>query len=304
MQTISNWTYASFFFGLLTISFIIWNRLIRVRLPRELFIANEYDFTFFIVFSLTIIFGIIFLYYFLNLIKYLPRNPGRIIKFLNSMVQKLEHFMIYQFLIKLYFSFIEGPQNFYNLIYNSQYQKIDKILEFTGNLLVDFFFNKSLRLKILYLIIFVFPRILICVCFFIEVFIFQQLNYFYKILPIIIIPTFAKAYFLKLQYFSEEFIIYYRKFFDIVYTYVGNGMYDMHVYPYKLTDIEQINTQEYLLKDDKILNIYEFYVNIYIITYQVLDERYNKYKNILFTIYYGIYFLGFLGYILILTGFY
>jgi TRAP-type C4-dicarboxylate transport system permease small subunit len=97
MQTISNWTYASFFFGLLTISFIIWNRLIRVRLPRELFIANEYDFTFFIVFSLTIIFGIIFLYYFLNLIKYLPRNPGRIIKFLNSMVQKLEHFMIYQF---------------------------------------------------------------------------------------------------------------------------------------------------------------------------------------------------------------
>jgi hypothetical protein len=304
MQTISNWTYISFFFGFIYIGFIIWNRLIRVRLPRELLITNHYDLTFFIVFSLTLLFGILLVYYFLHLIKYLPKEPGRIIRKLNSMAQKLEPFTIYQFIKNLYLSFIDGPSNFYNLIYNSQYQKIDKAFEFTGNFLVDFFFKKSLRITLLYIIIFVFPRILICVCFFLEIIFYKKLDFFYKILPLIIIPTVAKVYFFKLQYFCEEFIVYYRKFFDIIYTYVGKGLYDMHVYPYKLTDIEQIRTQEYLLQDDKILDLYEFYVNIFIITYQVLDERYNKYKNLLFTIYYGIYFLGFFFYTSILLGFY
>jgi len=304
MQMISNWTYASFLFGFSYISFVIWNRLIRVRLPKELFMTNEYDLTFFIILILTILFGILFIYNFLKLIQYIPREPGRVIKKLNNLTQKLEPLTIYQFIRNLYFSFIEGPSNLYNLIYNSQYQKIDKALEITGDMLVDLFFKNPLKLTFLYLTLFVFPRILICVCFFLEVFFFQQLNLFYKILPLIILPTFVKVYFSKLQYFCEEFIVYYRKFFDIIYTYVGNGKYDMHVYPYKLTDIEQIKTQEYLLKDDKILNIYEFYVNIYIITYQVLDAHYNKYKNLLFTIYYFIYFLGFLFYIFILLGLY
>jgi len=304
MQTTNKWAHVSFFFGIFFISFILWNRLIRVRLPRELFITNEYDLIFFIVLLFATLFGLLFLYYFLNLIKYLPKEPGKIIKRVLIVEEKIKNYNFYKFIITFSLSFINGPLNLYNLIYNLYYKKIDKILEFTGDSLVNFFLKKSLRLTVLYITIFVFPRILICVLFFIEVIFYKKLDFFYKILPLILIPTLGKAYFFILQQFCDESMEYYRKFFDIVHLWAGNGMFDLHVYPHKLSDQNQIEIQEYLLQDDKILDLYEFYLNIYIITYQILDERYNKYKNLLFTIYYGIYFLGFFFYTLILLGFY
>jgi hypothetical protein len=303
---ISNWTFISILFGISYISFIIWNRLIRVRLPKELLFTNEYDLTFFIIFSLTIIFGILFIYYLLNLIKYLPREPGSIIKKLIIMEERANKYQIYKYVQQIKKAFIDGPLEVYVMIYN-QTRKIHYAIEkIAFYLLLLSRFNHSKLLPYLaYIFLIVFPRLIVSMVLVIEVIYFKQLNLFYEVLPLLLIPLIIKGYFGILNFHTEEVIRSYEKYFSFYY---DKETETIHITIKHLTDQSEISIQEKILKheeenDQHLEKAWNFYYNMLTGLYtNFIINVYDKYKIQLFSIYYMLYFVGFLFYLLILIG--
>jgi hypothetical protein len=303
---ISNWTFISILFGISYISFIIWNRLIRVRLPKELFITNEYDLTFFIVFLLTVIFGILFIYYLLNLIKYLPREPGRIIKKLIIMEERVNKYQIYKFVQQVKKAFMEGPLYLYLFLYN-QTRLVHVGTEKIGIHLFNIFTDYKKLPYLVYIIMIVFPRLIVSMVLVIEVIYLRELNLFYEVLPLLLIPLIIKGYFGILQSHSESIMKSYEKYFSFYY---DKETQIFHITVKNLTDPKEIEIQEGWLKKEEESGPYfqyawDFYYNMLSGLYRIfIINIYERYKTILFTIYYMLYFIGFLFYLLILIGVY
>jgi hypothetical protein len=303
---INNWTFISLLFGILYISFIIWNRLIRVRLPKELIFINEYDLTFFIILFLTILFGILFIYYILNLIKYLPKEPGIIIRKIMKIEEKLKKYKIYVIMEQIIKAFIEGPLYLYLLIYN-QTRKIHNATEIIGRYLFFLFYQRKVLTYLFYIGLIVLPQLVVSFIFFIEVVYFKQLNIFYKVLPLLIIPLTIKAYFGILKFHTESVIKSYEKYFKF---YFDEETGILHITIKYLTDPNEISKQEAFLKREKenpkyLQNIWNFYYNMLLELYQIfIINLYDAYKTKLFSIYYMLFFVGFFVYFLILIGIY
>jgi hypothetical protein len=306
MQMITNWTFISILFGISYISFILWNRLIRVRLPKELFITNEYDLTFFIVFLLTVIFGILFIYYLLNLIKYLPREPGRIIKKLIIMEERVNKYQIYIFVQQVKKAFMEGPLYLYLFLYN-QTRLVHVGTEKIGIHLFNIFTDYKKLPYLVYIIMIVFPRLIVSMVLVIEVIYLRELNLFYEVLPLLLLPLIIKGYFGILQSHSESIMKSYEKYFSFYY---DKETQIFHITVKNLTDPKEIEIQEGWLKKEEESGPYfqyawDFYYNMLSGLYRIfIINIYERYKTILFTIYYMLYFIGFLFYLLILIGVY
>jgi hypothetical protein len=309
MQMISNWTFISILFGISYISFIIWNRLIRVRLPKELFITNEYDLTFFIVFLLTVIFGILFIYYLLKLIKYLPREPGRIIKKFIIMEERVNKYQIYIIVQQVKKAFMEGPLYLYLFLYN-QTRLVHVGTEKIGIHLFNIFTDYKKLPYLVYIIMIVFPRLIVSMVLVIEVIeviYLRELNLFYEVLPLLLLPLIIKGYFGILQSHSESIMKSYEKYFSFYY---DKETQIFHITVKNLTDPKEIEIQEGWLKKEEESGPYfqyawDFYYNMLSGLYRIfIINIYERYKTILFTIYYMLYFIGFLFYLLILIGVY
>jgi hypothetical protein len=311
---INNWTYVSIFFGIFYISFILWNRLIRVRLPRELLITNHYDLTFLIILILTVLFGLLFIYYFLNLIKYLPREPGKIIKRVLMIEEKIKDYNFYKFIQQIIKAFMDGPLEFYVMVYNKFYNKTRIIHDGTekiGLYLFDIFTDYKKLPYLVYLFLIVFPRLIVSMVLVIEVIYLRELNNFYKVLPLLLIPLIVKAYFGILKFHVDQMKFYYERFFSFFY---DKETQIFHITIKDLTDPKEIEIQERILKREEetpegrssyLQRTWNLYYYMLYDSYRIfIIDIYEKYKNMLYTIYYMLYFIGFLFYLLILIGVY
>jgi len=303
---ISNWTYISIFFGFSYISFILWNRLIRVRLPKELFMTNEYDLTFFIILILTILFGILFIYNFLKLIQYIPREPGRVIKKLIILEERVNKYQLYKFIQQVIKAFMEGPLEVYVMIYNRT-RFVHNSIEKIGLYLYDIFTDYKKLPYLAYIIMIVFTRLIVSMVLVIEVIYLRELNNFYKVLPLLLIPLIITGYSGILQFHVDQMKFYYERFFSFYY---DAETQIFHITVKDLTDPKEIEIQERILKREEEKGPYlryawDLYYNMLYGLYRIfIIDIYDIYKTLLFTIYYMLYLVGFLFYLLILIGIY
>ena len=311
MQTTNKWAHVSFFFGIFFISFILWNRLIRVRLPRELFITNEYDLIFFIVLLFATLFGLLFLYYFLNLIKYLPKEPGKIIKRVLIVEEKIKNYNFYKFIQQILEAFMDGPINVY-IILSNQFAFVRRSLKKVSFHLFTIFTEHKKLPYLVYLFLIVFPRLIVSIVLIIEVIYLRELNNFYKVLPLLLIPLTVKAYFGILKFHTENVINYYERYLSFL---DDEENKILHITIKDLTDPKEIKEQEEILKGEEetraegrssyLVSQWDLYYNKFTGLYRIfIIDIYDKYKNMLYTIYYMLYFIGFLFYLLILIGVY
>src|SRR5580693_9456017 len=174
--------YISILFGIFFVLLIIWNRLIRDRLPREIFTDYSSFFisiyiilfctsVYIVIYSLREIFSIVPKYKILN--KLLIDFP-----LVEKIFRKLADWVINIILT--------GPKNLYEFVKKRIYIKpiIDKICKKITILGLN---EKPIVLYILLLIKYSFI-FYVCFIFFIDVFIFNYLSYFYKSFLLLFIP--------------------------------------------------------------------------------------------------------------------
>lgn len=173
----------SLLFTILFISFIFWNRLVRVRTPKDFKVPDfhlYYDFfdkT--IILYVSIFFFIMFVYYAINLLKQLNILPlkenskysiykAKILEYLES---KSWIISLTEFIRN---HIVNGPSTVYEYVYRKIIY-VGPPIEYMGTLLYKYFFNKAL---IFYILGFVIPLIIPSTIFIIEIIIYQQIKYF------------------------------------------------------------------------------------------------------------------------------
>ena len=291
----------SFISGILIILFIIWNRLLRVRLPKELIPVEDINFQLCIVLSLTIVFLTLFIYYLLLLLQYLPRQHSRILTMMNNILENLFQYGWFKRIYKILTEDIpNGPVAVYNVIY--QYIYIKPYVEYLGSKLHNYFFEKEQRMNILYIVLFVLPRILVVFSFIIDIIVFRKLMYFYIFSILLLVPILSKLVIYIIKHHAIHSLEYFKKFFDIR---LIDSILRITIIKLPEDNVEDIRRQKALEQDfDRLVVLWESYQYLYNITYQLLEFRINKYKYRLNVLYYGLFFIGFLFYFLILIGAY
>jgi hypothetical protein len=120
-----------------------------------------------------------------------------------------------------------------------------------------------------------------------------------------LLPLIIKGYFGILNFHTEEVIRSYEKYFSFYY---DKETETIHITIKHLTDQSEISIQEKILKhedenDQHLEKAWNFYYNMLTGLYtNFIINVYDKYKIQLFSIYYMLYFVGFLFYLLILIG--
>ncbi len=291
----------SFIFGILIILFILWNRLIRVRLPKEIIAVSKINLIHYIIGGLTILFLILVIYNILLYFKYLPRESSKINKLINYILEYLSKYSWFNHLYKIITVDIpNGPLSVYELFYKYTYVKpyIEKI----GIFLHDQLFNNTFRINACYIIFFILPRFLVSTMFLIDICYFKQLNYFYKVLILLLIPLLSKLILFVIKHHAITCLDFYNNFFEFKY-YKETKLLQIYCKP--LAKVEDITLQnEYIKYIDNLHKSWIFYQYLYNVSYQILNYKVNRYKYYINIIYYTMFFLGFLFYLLILVGFY
>jgi hypothetical protein len=278
----------TFLIGIFIIGFIVWNRFIRVRLPKEI-LADGSLAEILGVTCLFLLFLILFLYSF-N--KILPRKKNK-----ESWVNKIILYISNNYYLNRILSFIinrviEAPIFVYNEVYKRVYMR--PVIEYIGSHLSAKLTNYK---EIFYFILFVIPKIIPSICFFIDIVVYKEFFYFYNALVLLIIPLIINVILFVIQDHSlkqkdriEHFFIF-----------------------------EEVDTKVYIsLQQDLTVQEREFAINansdaLYYVrlSYIFIDnfvnqinEIKNLYKYEINIFYYGIYLIGFFGYLLILFNFY
>jgi hypothetical protein len=288
----------TFLFGGSLILFIIWNRLIRVRLPKDIqnigFTSETY-----IVFVLGLFFILLTLFYFIKIMKSASgKNPllynRYFVKFFNYLNTK---YLFRQLCISFTKHILEGPQNIYEFCYQRVYLK--PFIEYIGGKFHDSLFNNNFRLTLVNICMFILPKMLVVLAFSIEVIFYNKLNYFYKLLIVLIIPLIMHILVYIIQHHAKKALDYYEYYFE----FSGDFSSEKLVITYRtLTDAEDIAEQTKF--DPETLMIWwEFYQYIYNITCQI-KLRFDNTKNYVNFVYYSIYAIGFMFYFFTLIGFY
>lgn len=183
------------FMGTFWICFIIWNRLIRERLPREV-TGELYSFQFWILLYLCLFFSFCVIYEINRLQK-----KYRGIENTNPFVVKLSNYLAKFFenhktisnitdILRLYV--LRSPLYlwrflYYNLPHKYHFPVILKFAHYGTEACYRYFNVRSSRILTVILLLYI-PRLLVSSIFFYEVVINRYLNYFYGFAVIILIP--------------------------------------------------------------------------------------------------------------------
>jgi hypothetical protein len=162
--------YKKFFFiinGFIIILFILWNYLIRVRLPKDITssIPSNYILFYYILMFLT------FMYLTLKIIiEFYVGSPQhlKIIKYLNEVKEN---------------SLLEAD----NFIRN----KIENLLAFQQKLFL-YFYEHLLFVQYVYVFFMLVPKIIVVSLFLVDVLYLNMINYFYKALPLLLLPLITR----------------------------------------------------------------------------------------------------------------
>jgi hypothetical protein len=278
----------TFLTGIFIISFIIWNRFIRVRLPKEI-LADGSLAEILGVTCLFLLFLILFLYSF-N--KILPRKKNK-----ESWVNKIILYISNNYYLNRILSFIinrviQAPIFVYNEVYKRVYMR--PVIEYIGPRISAKLNNYT---KVFYFILFVIPKMIVSICFFIDVIIHKEILYFYNSLVLLIIPLVLNVVLFVIQHHAvkqRERIEYFFVFEE-----TETKIY-ISFQPYLTTDEREfgltVDCDAWYLFNKTCIEI-ENFVN-------QINEIKNLYKYEINIFYYGIYLIGFFGYLLILFNFY
>jgi hypothetical protein len=197
--------------GFFMISFYIWLRFIRVRIPRDI----PFDFSQSII---NILLFICFLYLVIIIITFyshskrldIESKPYKIRWYHNLMkniatssyISYISLFLAYLFKpVILFETYIKEHPRIYPY-YKSLLLKIVNIFPlYEEEMLFTFY-------KDMYFIMFLLARIILATVFFIDTFYFQRLHYIYIILPIGITVLLARYFLFSLKYFKEKQIVF------------------------------------------------------------------------------------------------
>jgi hypothetical protein len=206
------------FSGIFWIVFILWNRLIRDRLPRDLTLAQPYSFQFWIVLSLFIYFIFISLYS-LNKIQrkwerlLIPNTPGDIDKVICKLATKLQKRTILLRILEFFKNYVlDAPLYLWRFVYFNASKKF--VFNLYQIIACYYIFRKVLPMDInryqaiLSIIIFIHtPRIIAFIVFLCEILVRQKLEVFYSVAVILLIPVIFKSFrriFFDLAYFEAK----------------------------------------------------------------------------------------------------
>jgi hypothetical protein len=200
--------------GILTISFIIWNRLIRERLPREI-VGEPFTFQFWIILYLFLYFLFIVLYKLNKLQKKLrgiPLNP----RYVRRFTEFLEKKPILQDALQFTINYIlSGPVYLWTFFYfNFPSKYKTPVLNYfynVGRLICERVFPGSItgyfRETLATMILLYIPKIIVFGVYLYEIFIYKELEWFYYCAIILLIPLIflgLRRILLDLSYFELE----------------------------------------------------------------------------------------------------
>ena len=101
MKIPNNFINISFLSGIFIILLIIWNRFIRVRLPKDLIPLENVNIYFYSILLTTILFLILMVYIVLQFLKYIPREDSKITVLIHKLLQHFNQYPIFNFIYKV-----------------------------------------------------------------------------------------------------------------------------------------------------------------------------------------------------------
>ena len=272
--------------------FIIWNRFIRERLPKEIVAQPIFNEITLIIMLLCFFWFSLHIYYLLKMLQILPRPNSKISFLIKSFA---EHFsekkIIIIFSNIINDTFIQGPTNTYNMIYRLVYVK--PFIHFIGAKLSYYFVDQPFTP---YFIGIVLPRVIPWFILLYELIGYQQIKYFYHSLLLLLFPLLFRIILHMIKHHAIKSLDYYKYYFDFI---LQEGT--LHIFFNKLADPVDKQKQEeiapYAYKE------WEFYQYLYNIAYQIQSLN-DTYKNHLNACVYGMMGIAFLIQSLLLLGWY
>lgn len=285
----------SFLFTFIFISFIFWNRLLRVRTPKDLTHFLDLNLSSTFIFILFLLFACITSYYYLRYLKIIPKENSKLGKIVEKVSVKLQKYSWYNAL-SLFFDthIINGPKNTYEYLYERIYIRplLNKLQTFTVYILDS-------HKEFIYLFIFVILRLIIPITFISEIIFYKQIKHFYMLLILLLIPLIIKFLLFFIEHNAIKNIESLEESFD--FTYVPET--DKIIINYKTLDkLEDTLLREkmdpYYLSD-----LWFFYQQVYNFVQQIY-MLIDKEKYLINFMNYGLFSVGFFFYFLILIGWY
>jgi len=278
----------TFLMGLFIIGFIVWNRFIRVRLPKEI-LATDSTLIILSVICLCLCFLFLFLSNIL-LTEYKNKNKE---SWINKIILLVNNKYYYNKFINFIINrVIQAPIFVYNEIYKRVFMR--PLIEYVGTHLSTKLSNYK---KIFYFIVFVIPKMIVSVCFLIDVAIYKEFFYFYNSLGLLIIPLILNVvlFIIKHHAIRQRDRIEYFFVFEETETKVYIS-FQPHLTTEERKFGLKIDSESWYFLNKTFIFIEDFVTQITEIKY-FYDFKVN-------VIYYGMYFVGFLVYCLILINFY
>jgi hypothetical protein len=198
--------------GIFIISFLFWNRFLRVRLPREI---HEQPFGYSTL--LVLFLAILFVYQAVTTLRKVLQIESVTFSY------GLLNFRILYKLTEVISSISNSPTKVFELIYTYVY--IRPLLDIMCN------FGVYLHRKYLvlwYIGVFIIPQAIVTIIFFYEVTVYHHLVLFYKVIYLLGIPLIARVFLFVLQYDAERSIDYLSKYY--IFTLIDpQNVYKVHV---------------------------------------------------------------------------
>ena len=291
IQIIRNNLIFSFIFTIIYIFIYLWNRFIRIRLPREINYHEILTISDKIIVIIFLSYFLLFSYYFLTYLKVIPNPKSKVnkifINFINYLESKKYINIIMTFINK---HIINGFDNVYKYLYIFIY--IKPFIWFCANILHKYFINNPLIPYLLFLIL---PRIIIIIILFIEIVFFNYIYIFYKILILLSIPLIFKIILYMIEHHAKSCLDVFNEYFDFK---VINDD-DLEISFKLFDDPIKLQEQQNLLRQAE--NDWMAYQNMYSITVRINREK-SVYNNIINTMIYCLYVITFGIYILKIVG--
>lgn len=314
--SVNNNIWLSIIFGNFLICLIIWNRFIRIRLPRDL-VSMEWG-SFIIIIGLLFLLNIgMFIYYILKLYKIIPKENSKITYLITNIDTNIRRFNILDRLlndIKLIIEqhVIYGPHRMYDKIYqrNTKIAScLNKIIDLMGAKLNRYLWvlpKSNWALIVFYLISFTIPQIIPPIIFMIEVVIYHHLDYFYKVLILLLVPLMANIFLFIFKHSLETRMRSIRKFYTFDLFIEGKLILKAHVIAESIIENGSEEHDALLLlykTKEELTNKWVHYQTLYNVVSQI-EIHQNYYKYYLNITRYGLYAVSFCIYFMILCGAY
>lgn len=307
----------SLFFGGPLIFFIIWNRFIRIRLPREISPTLFFSFLNFIILFLFFFYFFFFIYYSFKFLKKKDNEHS----FIKNLILKIDNFIKEnQYLNSINYNInyiineyiFRGPHRIYNHIYkfSQLFSKIiNKSVDFLANILNQILWtsfggiHNYLFVKLFCIVFIILPQIFPSIIFLVEILVYQNLEIFYKSLALLAIPLITNLLLFIIKHSIEIRLDYISEFYNINFQIYSQKKDDFNI---NVEKKEGKNFQEFnnYYKTEKIVK--DTWINLqnYYNVISQIEICYESMKNMFKMILYFTYTLSFFFYFFILQNIY